>query len=91
MKYEEMQVDHVKPLSSGGEDTVENMLPSCRSCNHRKGGSTLESFRKQIERFLHVLERDNVTYRNAVRFGLIIPNPHPIRFYFEKVGERNGE
>jgi hypothetical protein len=84
MKYEDMQVDHVQPLSNGGADALENMLPACRSCNHRKGGSTLESFRRQVERFLVVLERDSVTYRNAVRFGLVTPNPHSVKFYFER-------
>jgi hypothetical protein len=87
LKYEAMQIDHVVPLIRGGDDTADNMLPACRSCNHRKGGSTLDGFRKQIGHFLRVLERDSVTYRNAVRFGLIIPNPHPIKFYFEKVDD----
>ncbi len=91
MKYEEMQIDHVQPLSNGGADTLDNMLPACRPCNHRKGGSTVESYRNQVGHFLRVLERDNVTYRNAVRYGLVIPNPHPVRFYFEKVGERNAK
>lgn len=86
--YKDMQVDHVQPLCNGGEDQIRNMLPSCRSCNHRKGGSSVESFRSQVEHFIIVLARDNVTYRNAVRFGLVIPNPHPVKFYFEKAGKR---
>ena len=31
-----------------------------------------------------MLERDSVTYRNAVRFGLVTPTPHPVIFYFER-------
>jgi len=30
------------------------------------------------------LAYNSVTYRNAVRYGLVIPNPHKIIFYFEK-------
>lgn len=85
LEYKDMQIDHVVPLAFGkGEDEISNMLPACRSCNHRKGASSLESFRRQIERFPSVLMRDSVTYKNAVRFGLVIPNPHKIVFYFER-------
>ena len=81
----EMQVDHMKPLANGGEDMESNMFPACRSCNHRKGTESLESFRDSVERFIKVLERDSVTYRNAVRFGLVEPKPQEIIFYFEKI------
>ena len=39
LEYKDMQVDHVVPLngwSEHGTDTVDNMLPACRSCNHYK-------------------------------------------------------
>lgn len=85
LKYKAMQVDHVIPLSNGGEDTLENMLPSCRSCNHYKGMSGLEDFRRHVENMPGVLMRDSVTYKNAVRFGLVKPDPHPVVFYFEKM------
>lgn len=32
-----MHVDHVIPLSSGGAHAVSNLVPSCASCNTRKG------------------------------------------------------
>jgi len=31
--------------------------------------------------------RDNTTYRNAVRFGVVVPNKMPIKFNFEKILE----
>ena len=80
-----MQIDHIVPIRTGGLDVLENMFPACRSCNHRKSSSSLESFRKQIEDFLNVLYRDSVTYRNALRFGHIEPKPQDIVFYFEKL------
>ncbi|OQA82120.1 MAG: HNH endonuclease [bacterium ADurb.Bin236] len=91
LSYKEMTVDHVEPLHQGGKDELENMLPACRSCNHRKSSSTVESYRRQVESFLKVLERDSVTYRNAVRFGLIIPNPHRVKFYFEEQNEEGSK
>lgn len=33
------------------------------------------------------LMRDSNTYKNAVRFGLAIPNKKPVVFYFEKSTE----
>ena len=83
-----MQVDHVVPVNGyleRGEDTLDNMLPACRSCNHYKSKSTLEGFRRKVENMPNVLMRDSVTYRNAVRFGLVRPTPHPVRFYFEQL------
>lgn len=88
IKLEKMQADHIVALSRGGEDVALNLLPSCRSCNHRKGTSTLECFREQVEKFPSVLARDSVTYKNAVRFGLVIPNPGPVKFYFERMAEK---
>ncbi|BAK99729.1 hypothetical protein OBV_25310 [Oscillibacter valericigenes Sjm18-20] len=87
LAYKDMQVDHVIPIngwSEQGPDTLDNMLPACRSCNHYKSRSTLEGFRKMLEDQPAVLARDNVTYQIAVRYGLVIPAPHQVVFYFEK-------
>lgn len=83
-----MQVDHVVPLNGWneqGKDAMDNMLPACRSCNHYKSRSTLEGFRRMLEAMPDVLMRDSVTYKNAVRFGLVKPQPHPVTFYFERL------
>ena len=90
LEYKNMQVDHVIPLngwSEQGSDTIDNMLPTCRSCNHYKSRSTLEGFRQMLEAMPDTLMRDCVTYKNAVRFGLVIPNKRPIKFYFEKLSK----
>lgn len=87
----QMQVDHVHAIRIGGEDDLSNMLPACRSCNHYKSSLDLERFRKALERQPDVLERDNVTYKIAVRFGTVIPNPKKVTFYFEKLKEQNND
>lgn len=90
LRYKDMQVDHLIPLNGWieqGEDTIENMMPSCRSCNNYKRNSQLEGFRKMLENMPYALMRDSVTYKNAVRYGLVIPNPHNVKFYFEKLRE----
>lgn len=85
----DMQVDHIIPLALINDDRSEtflNYLPACRSCNHYKSAMSLETFRRMIERMPDVLMRDSVTYKNAVRFGLVTPTPHKVEFYFEKLG-----
>ncbi len=39
---QELNIDHVVPLSRGGKNTWENVVCSCISCNVRKGNRTLE-------------------------------------------------
>ena len=92
IRIQQMQVDHVIPMefyeayrANGVDiDTLENMLPACRSCNNYKSTLTLEKFRAAVERWPEVLTRGSVTYRNAVRFGMVIPSAHPVTFYFEE-------
>lgn len=38
----ELSLDHVKPRSQGGQNTWQNLVCSCVSCNSRKGGRTPE-------------------------------------------------
>lgn len=33
-----LEVDHIKPVSKGGENTILNYVTSCKSCNIGKGG-----------------------------------------------------
>lgn len=89
LTLKDMQVDHIIALSIINDDKSEtflNYLPACRSCNHYKSTMSLETFRRMIERMPDVLMRDSVTYKNAVRFGLVTPTPHKVEFYFEKLG-----
>lgn len=89
-----MQVDHLIPMeleaiarvSGHDADSIDNMLPACRSCNNYKSSLTLEKFREAVYRWHDVLMRDSVTYKNAVRFGQVRPTQHVPEFYFEKIG-----
>ena len=38
-----LTMDHVVPLSKGGNHTASNIVPACRSCNSSKGAKTLNS------------------------------------------------
>lgn len=67
-------------------DDVENMLPSCGSCNRYKATYDLETFRKMLSGIPKRLARDVSTYNIAVRYGMIEEHSEPIQFYFEKIG-----
>jgi 5-methylcytosine-specific restriction endonuclease McrA len=43
-------IDHALPKDRGGTNAAENLLPSCRRCNSRKGKRTVEEFRDQLTR-----------------------------------------
>lgn len=42
--------DHVIPLSRGGSNAIDNILPACRPCNSRKNSKTYEEYMKYIKR-----------------------------------------
>lgn len=80
----DMQVDHRVPLYNGGEENMENYMPSCRMCNHYKRTASVETFRKMISEIPHKLERDSYIYRVARAYGLIAEfHPQQVRFYYE--------
>lgn len=96
IEYKDMQVDHIKPIFRGwsdsqkqylpegicGDDSMENLNPSCRTCNFRKSTFSIEGFRNAIKHSLVCLERDS-TYRFAKRYGLVKEIPQKVEFYFE--------
>jgi len=45
-----LTVDHVVPLSRGGEDTWDNLVCACVDCNNRKGDRTPEEARMPLRR-----------------------------------------
>lgn len=46
----EMEIDHIKPLSRGGADTIHNLAIACFNCNRGKWDSDLIEFLDWIKR-----------------------------------------
>lgn len=49
-------IDHIHPLSKGGEDIPENKISACRSCNQAKGSLTLVEWKLELESKLRQLQ-----------------------------------
>jgi 5-methylcytosine-specific restriction endonuclease McrA len=45
-----IEIDHRIPLTRGGSNLIDNILPACRRCNRRKGTMTEEEFRAFLQR-----------------------------------------
>ncbi|MBN2148930.1 MAG: HNH endonuclease [Anaerolineales bacterium] len=45
-----LTVDHIVPRSHGGGHSWENLVAACPSCNHRKGGRSLEQAQMRLLR-----------------------------------------
>ena len=87
--YKDMQVDHFIPKrgwDESGTDSLENLMPSCRMCNHYKRAHSLELFRLFIAEIPRKL-RENYIYKVGVVYGNVIENEKPIQFYFEQLEE----
>lgn len=64
-------------------DHIDNMMPSCASCNINKHSMDIEGFRRFIGRFVLSLNSNSVQYKVAKRYGLIEETNKQVVFYFE--------
>lgn len=73
-------------LSHPERDVIENLVPSCPSCNIMKDTGDVEYFRWLIGNFIVRLNRDITVYRHAKRYGLVEETGNEVKFYFEQRG-----
>ena len=45
-----LTIDHVTPRSLGGDHSWDNLVAACPSCNHRKGGRTIQQAKMHLLR-----------------------------------------
>ena len=83
IRFRDMQVDHMKPKAFGGTDDIENLMPSCRTCNHYKRANSLELFRKFIETIPCKLAERQYIYKVGMAYGFYNDEPKRVIFYFE--------
>jgi 5-methylcytosine-specific restriction endonuclease McrA len=79
----DLTLDHVVPKHRGGGHTWDNLVSACRSCNHRKGGKTLDEARMRlrhlprrpqpVQYFLWVQRLHGAAYESWLKF---LPHGH---------------
>lgn len=67
--YNTMTLDHIKPLSMGGSDSVDNLQCTCKTCNNFKGNILPENFMEGIVRiFMYQMEKKS---GNSFRWKIV--------------------
>lgn len=64
-------------------DEFENLMPSCRRCNHYKRAYKLEDYRRLLKS-LHERIQKNYINKVGVDYGIITIKPFDGMFYFER-------
>jgi 5-methylcytosine-specific restriction endonuclease McrA len=92
IEYKDMQVDHIRPKREWIEalvegeniDSIENLNPSCRRCNHYKRSQGLESFRVYMKTLHERISKDYIV-KVGMAYGIVEIKPFDGKFYFEKI------
>lgn len=92
IEYKDMQVDHLVPQRAyiGAPEEIvnsdENLMPSCRRCNHYKRAHELETFRGMLKK---MREKVLGTYlgKVAVDYGMVAWLGWDGKFYYEYASE----
>lgn len=97
IKTNTFQVDHINAKFRGstqkhldsykrikGTDSIDNLNPSCGSCNSSKSTFTIEQWRKELELKKSRIIRDSSSFRILERFGVVKFTDEKIIFHFEK-------
>lgn len=90
IKFIKFQIDHIHPKNKEGKNNIENLNPSCGSCNASKCDFTIEKWRQEISLKRIRLENYSATCRILQRFDLVkIYHNKEVKFYFEDYGKES--
>jgi len=70
-------------------NSSENLMPSCRRCNHYKREQDLEGFRVLMKTLYERLQ-SQYTIKVAIDYGIVGIKPFNGIFYFEKEAKSSG-
>jgi 5-methylcytosine-specific restriction endonuclease McrA len=89
-------VDHLLPLVRDPftgkkkypeRDNLENLMPSCISCNNYKNSHSIEDFRGLIAGLRKQLML-STQYKISLRYGLVIEVEKEVKFHYEQCNQK---
>ncbi len=91
--YDRIEAKYVfDKMMNPENDTIENSLPSCLSCNITKGNMNIAEFKSWIEQTVAAMNKGNYNnYKFAKRYGQLQETVKPVVFYFETFTSKNKE
>lgn len=91
LKIKDMQVDHILSVARAkwikdelDLNNIDNLMPSCRSCNYYKDTCSIETFRKNLSTLMERVRKQYI-FRLAEKYGMVQEMNWDGKFYFEKV------
>lgn len=89
IKAAKLQIDHMTPYRAfwrdpSKADEESNLMPACFACNNLKNVYDVSHFRDEISYQVDRARQYSVNFRTAERFGLVMAEPKPVVFYFER-------
>lgn len=85
LAFSKVGITSVNKATEEGRHVIENMNPSCPSCNISKGSMPIEFWREWIAGHVDSLNKYSKNYRMAKAYGLVEETKKPVVFYFEKI------
>lgn len=83
VRYKKRVPSFLSHLNESDLNHIDNLVPSCASCNNYKSTMDLETFRSELGKLVERLNKYSTQYKIAKRFGMIEEKVTPIKFYFE--------
>jgi hypothetical protein len=75
-------VDHMQPVSRGGNSDLDNLMPCCSKCNQVKNNKTVEEYRAYLlKKMGAVFTPEQIEYLKQI--GVELPPAPEIIFHFE--------
>ena len=82
--YEAEAYNYIPKMSRSKINSFENLMPSCRRCNHYKRECDLEGFRR-LMKTLHERIESQYNIKVAIDYGIVEIKPFDGIFYYEQV------
>ena len=85
--FHDMSIDHFIPVCRGRDDSIENLVCSCRWCNSSKSQRDIESFRMNLaikkSPMYKIISADQAM--KLMEKGINLPLDQDIKFKYEKM------